>query len=236
MPSDHAARGSSAGDISITRPRRRNERAQLDLARGHAAAPATGAARRERAGAGGGARGARPSCSGARPRGGGARARAAGRRRRAARCSAARAPCGRRRRPASSASGSALGTIWTTGATRVRTSRLPSRSTMSPRGASILILRTRFSRAWVDVVLARQHLQEPEAEEDDREQHEGEAAEHGDAHRELRRDRRDGALRGWAAASGARERAEPAGRVGPAPAAARVVGQERRAASGARSA
>ena len=46
------------------------------------------------------------------------------------------------------------------------------------------------------VVLARQHLQEPEAEEDDREQHEGEAAEHGDAHRELRRDRRAAFLDG----------------------------------------
>ena len=41
-----------------------------------------------------------------------------------------------------------------------------------------------------DVVLAGQHLQEPEAEEDDGEQHEGDAAEHGDAHRELRRDGR----------------------------------------------
>ena len=47
-----------------------------------------------------------------------------------------------------------------------------------------------------DVVLARQHLQEPQAEEDDREQHEREAAEHGDAHRELRRDRRAALLDG----------------------------------------
>ena len=39
-----------------------------------------------------------------------------------------------------------------------------------------------------DVVLAGEHLQEPQAEEDDREQHEREAAEHGDAQRELRRD------------------------------------------------
>ena len=39
------------------------------------------------------------------------------------------------------------------------------------------------------VVLAREHLQEPQAEEDDREQHEREAPEHGDPHRELRRDR-----------------------------------------------
>jgi hypothetical protein len=39
------------------------------------------------------------------------------------------------------------------------------------------------------VVLAREHLQEPQAEEDDREQHEGEAAKHRDPHGEARRDR-----------------------------------------------
>jgi hypothetical protein len=41
-----------------------------------------------------------------------------------------------------------------------------------------------------DVVVAGQHLEKPEPEEDHREQHEREAAEHGHAHRELRRDRR----------------------------------------------
>jgi hypothetical protein len=40
-----------------------------------------------------------------------------------------------------------------------------------------------------DVVLARQHLQEPETEEHDAEQDEREAAEHGDPPRQLRRDR-----------------------------------------------
>jgi hypothetical protein len=40
------------------------------------------------------------------------------------------------------------------------------------------------------VVVAGQHLQEPQAEEDDREQDERDATEYGDAHRELRRDRR----------------------------------------------
>ena len=45
-----------------------------------------------------------------------------------------------------------------------------------------------------DVVVAGQHLQEPEPEEQHREQHEREAAEHGDAHRELRRDRRAAVL------------------------------------------
>ncbi len=39
------------------------------------------------------------------------------------------------------------------------------------------------------VVLAGEHLQEPEAEEHDAEDDERDAAEHGDAHRELRRDR-----------------------------------------------
>jgi len=38
--------------------------------------------------------------------------------------------------------------ICTTGATRVFTRIWPLRSTMFPRGASILILRTRFWRAW----------------------------------------------------------------------------------------
>ena len=45
-----------------------------------------------------------------------------------------------------------------------------------------------------DVLVAGQHLQEPEPEEDDREEHERDAAEHGDAHRELRRDRRAAVL------------------------------------------
>ena len=77
------------------------------------------------------------------------------------------------------------------------------------------------------VVLAREHLQEPQAEEDDREQHEREAAEHGHAHRELRRDRGAALFEvGWAQAR--RDRAEPAGRVRAPAAAARVVGQERR--------
>ena len=47
----------------------------------------------------------------------------------------------------STASGSEPGVIWTTGATRVFTSTVPLRSTMSPRGASIRTLRTRLSRA-----------------------------------------------------------------------------------------
>ena len=55
---------------------------------------------------------------------------------------------------------------------------------LDPHLADAVVARLR------DVVLARQHLQEPQAEEHDREQHEREAAEHGDAHRELRRDRR----------------------------------------------
>jgi hypothetical protein len=47
----------------------------------------------------------------------------------------------------STESGSELGTICTTGATRVLTSTVPWRSTTSPRGASIRTLRTRLSRA-----------------------------------------------------------------------------------------
>ena len=46
------------------------------------------------------------------------------------------------------AAGSDSGVICTTGATRVFTRIWPLRSTMFPRGASILIFRTRFSRAW----------------------------------------------------------------------------------------
>ena len=45
--------------------------------------------------------------------------------------------------------GDRVGRIWTTGAARVLTSVVPLRSTMLPRGASILILRTRLSRAWL---------------------------------------------------------------------------------------
>jgi hypothetical protein len=45
-----------------------------------------------------------------------------------------------------------------------------------------------------DVVLAREDLQEPQAEEDDREQHEREAAQHRHADGELRRDRRPALL------------------------------------------
>ena len=97
---------------------------------------------------------------------------------------------------------------------------------MFPRGASILILRTRFSRAWDDVVLAGQHLQEPEPEEDDREQHERDAAEHGDAHRELRRDRRAALLEiGGIISARPAERAEAAGRVGAAATPAGIVGE-----------
>ena len=47
-----------------------------------------------------------------------------------------------------------------------------------------------------DVVLAGEHLQEPQAEEDDREQHEREAAQDGDADGHLGRDRRAALLRG----------------------------------------
>ncbi len=54
-----------------------------------------------------------------------------------------------------------------------------------------------------DVVVAGQDLEEPEPEEDDREGDEGHAAEHGDAHRELRRDRRPAVL------DGRRHRARP---------------------------
>ena len=52
-------------------------------------------------------------------------------------------------------------------------------------------LRTRLSRAWRDRLLAGEDLQVPEAEEDDPEEHEGDAAEHGDAPRQLGRDRPD---------------------------------------------
>ena len=59
-----------------------------------------------------------------------------------------------------------------------------------------------------DVLLARQDLQEPQPEEDDREQHEREAAEDGDAHRELRRDGGapffEGRRQGYARESGLR--------------------------------
>jgi hypothetical protein len=43
---------------------------------------------------------------------------------------------------------SRFGSSCTTEETVVRTSTAPLRSTMSPRGASIDTLRTRFSRAW----------------------------------------------------------------------------------------
>ena len=46
------------------------------------------------------------------------------------------------------------------------------------------------------VVVARQHLQVPQAEEDDPEHREGDEPERGDAHRELRRDRRAALLDG----------------------------------------
>ena len=62
---------------------------------------------------------------------------------------------------------------------------------MLPRGASMRTLRTRLSLRGADRLLARQHLQVPEPEEDDPEQHEGDAAEHGDAPRQLGRDRPD---------------------------------------------
>ena len=42
----------------------------------------------------------------------------------------------------------------------------------------------------LEVLVAGEHLQVPQAEEDDREEHEGDAAEHRHAQRELRRDRR----------------------------------------------
>jgi hypothetical protein len=61
---------------------------------------------------------------------------------------------------------------------------------MSPRGASTRTLRTRFSRRLGDVLLARQDLQEPQAEEDDRERDERDAAQHGHPQGHLGRDRR----------------------------------------------
>ena len=77
-----------------------------------------------------------------------ARACAAARRRPGARARPRRAPCGRRRPARARTRAARSGMIWTTGATRVLTSDVPLRSTMSPRGASIRTLRTRFSRAW----------------------------------------------------------------------------------------
>ncbi len=51
------------------------------------------------------------------------------------------------------------------------------------------------ARSLCEVLVAREHLQEPQAEEHDREQRERDAAEDGDAHGELGRDRRAALLR-----------------------------------------
>jgi hypothetical protein len=48
----------------------------------------------------------------------------------------------------------------------------------------------------LQVLVAREHLQVPQAEEDDREEHEGDPAQHGDAQGELRRDRRPALVEG----------------------------------------
>ena len=154
---------------------------------------------------------------------------------RASRSPARLAPVGGQRR--APASGSDDGSIWTTTARRLCTMTLPLRSTILPRGAWMRSSRTRFTFACGEELVARQHLQVPEAEEDDREQRERDAAEDRDAQRELRRDRRRGGRRTGSSCAdpGPREqRAQAAGRVGAAAAAARVLGQRRAAASGAR--
>ena len=103
----------------------------------------------------------------------------------------------------------------------------PSRSRIAPRGAGDRDLAHAVVERLAPVLVAGQHLQVPEAQEDDREQREGEAAEDRDAQRELRRQRRAAALEAAGDASWLtpRERREAAGRVGAAPAAARVLGQ-----------
>ena len=107
----------------------------------------------------------------------------------------------------------------------VRPASSPLRSTMSPRGASMRTLRTRFSRACGRRSPRRTAPAGTRAGRRRSRTGRTRAAEHGDAPRQLGRDRPDGGPR-RAAASGARDRAQAARRVGAAPAAARVVGQD----------
>ena len=85
------------------------------------------------------------------------------------------------------------------------------------------------------VLFAGEHLQEPQAEEDDREHHQRQAAQHRDPQRQLRGDRRRGVAGPDIArpdaldrrCSCAREGTQTAGRIGAAATAAWVVGQAR---------
>ena len=124
------------------------------------------------------------------------------------------------------------GSSWTTVATRFSTIARPLRSRMLPRGAETAHGAHAVVERVLAVLVAGQHLHEPQAQEDDREEREGDAAEDRHAQRELRGDRAACGDRDWPAgssisASGPRERRQAAGRVGPAPAPARVLGQDR---------
>ena len=82
--------------------------------------------------------------------------------------------------------GSSVGLIWSASAVRLSTRTLPLRSRISPARRLHRDLADLVVLGLLQVLVAREHLEVPEAEEDDREHHQGDPAEDRDAQRELR--------------------------------------------------